>query len=47
MSPSIVKRSEKKYDLLSRARLAVFTAPRASGEDGADLVIEALLGHRE
>ena len=53
VKPSIAKRSEKKYDSLSRARPAVFIAPRASGEDEADLVKEALqvnmdhLGHRE
>ena len=36
-----MKQSEKKYDLQSRARFAVFIAPRASGEDEADLVKEA------
>ena len=35
-----MKQSEKKYDLQSRARFAVFIAPRASGEDEADLVKE-------
>ena len=42
VKPSIVTSSEEKYDLPWVPRSARFIAPKASGEDEAGLVLEAL-----